>query len=207
MVMKPKQDDEDLKQDGRRKRSHSSRQRIVEAMMNLIGAGDLSPSAARVAEEANIGLRTVFRHFDDMDALYAEISQIIASRVMPIAMAPYRSDDWRQNLRDLAGRRVRAFEKMLPFRLAANVRRYSSPLLLVQYAEVVKYERELVMRQLPDEVKRHPITAEAICAALSFQNWRALRHDQQLSVEDSGAILLHMVNSLIAAFHSKKKRQ
>ena len=39
-------------------------------MMNLIEGGDLMPSAARVAEEAGVGLRTVFRHFDDMDSLY-----------------------------------------------------------------------------------------------------------------------------------------
>ena len=50
--------------------------------MELIVAGDLSPSAARVAEEAGIGLRTVFRHFDDMDALYSEITATVTDRVM-----------------------------------------------------------------------------------------------------------------------------
>ena len=69
--------------DGRRERGRSSYRRIVEAMMELIVEGDLSPSAARVAEEAGIGLRTVFRHFDDMDALYAEITRTITERVMP----------------------------------------------------------------------------------------------------------------------------
>lgn len=202
IVMTSKSDDDAMSEDGRRKRSHSSRQKIVAAMMTLIEAGDLSPSAARVAEEAKIGLRTVFRHFDDMDAIYAEISGVIAARVLPIAMAPFVSTDWRDNVRDLARRRVRVFELMLPYRLAANARRYSSPMLLGQYAQVIHLERELVLRQLPDEVKSHRITAEAICAALSFQNWRALRHDQQLTAEDSGTITLHMVNSLIAALPS-----
>lgn len=185
--------------DGRRERSRSSRQRIVEAMMNLCAAGDLMPSAARVAEEANIGLRTVFRHFDEMDAIYAEISAIISRRVLPIAMAPYLHEDWRDNLRELAQRRVGVFETMLPFRLAANARRYSSPLLLGQYVQVIQLEREFVLRQLPDDIRHHRITAEAICATLSFQNWRALRHDQQLSADEAGGVTLHMINSLIAA--------
>lgn len=185
--------------DGRRERSRSSHRRIVEAMMELIAGGDLMPSAARVAEEAGIGLRTVFRHFDDMDSLYGEISATIAERVLPIVTAPYTGDDWRANIRELARRRVRVFETMLPFRLAANIKRYQSPFLMGQYGQVVTIERELVLRLLPAHVLSHRITAEAICATLSFQNWRALRHDQSLSSEEAGTVTAHMVEALIAA--------
>ena len=184
--------------DGRRERSRSSHRRIVEAMMELIAGGDLMPSAARVAEEAGIGLRTVFRHFDDMDSLYGEISATIAERVLPIVTAPYTGDDWRAHIRELARRRVRVFETMLPFRLAANIKRYQSPFLMGQYGQVVTIERELVLRLLPAHVLSHRITAEAICATLSFQNWRALRHDQSLSSEEAGTVTAHMVEALIA---------
>ena len=87
--------------DGRRGRGRSSHKRIVAAMMDLIEGGDLMPSAARVAEEAGVGLRTVFRHFDDMDSLYREISKIVAERIWPIISAPYADADWRANVRDL----------------------------------------------------------------------------------------------------------
>lgn len=184
--------------DGRRERSRSSHRRIVEAMMELIAGGDLMPSAARVAEEAGIGLRTVFRHFDDMDSLYGEISATIAERVLPIVTAPYEGDDWRANIRELARRRVRVFETMLPFRLAANIKRYQSPFLMGQYGRVVTIERELVLRLLPGHILTQRITAEALCAALSFQNWRALRHDQSLSSEEAGTVTAHMVEALIA---------
>jgi AcrR family transcriptional regulator len=185
--------------DGRRARSESSRQRIVDAMMELIRGGDMNPSAARVAEEAGVGLRTVFRHFDDMDAIYAEISATISRQLMPIAMTPLTNEDWRDNIRDLARRRVQAYETMLPFRLAANMRRYSSPFLMGQYAQIVNFERELILRQFPDNVRSQHVTVEAICAALSFQNWYVLRHDQQLTAEDAGTITVHMVESLISA--------
>ncbi|MBL0768476.1 TetR/AcrR family transcriptional regulator [Sphingopyxis sp. XHP0097] len=185
--------------DGRRERGRSSRRRIVKAMMTLIAGGDLMPSAARVAEEAGLGLRTVFRHFDDMDALYAEISATIAERVLPIVTAPYDSTDWRVNLRDLVERRARVFETMLPFRLAANIKRYQSPFLTAQYGKVVAIERDLVLRLLPKEMRGRTVPAEALCAALSFQNWRALRHDHGMSVEAAGNVTAHMAEALAAA--------
>ncbi|MBL0916187.1 MAG: TetR/AcrR family transcriptional regulator [Sphingopyxis sp.] len=189
----------DARPDGRRERSRSSHKRIISAMMYLIEGGDLSPSAARVAEEAGVGLRTVFRHFDDMDALYREISQIIGERIWPVVTAPYPDNDWRANLRDLTRRRVRVFETMLPYRLAANIKRYQSPYLMGQYGQVVTMERELVLRLLPDSVNGDLYFVEALCAALSFQNWRAIRQDQGLSVEDASAVVAHMVDTLVAA--------
>lgn len=184
--------------DGRRERGRSSHKRIVEAMMELIVGGDLAPSAARVAEEAGIGLRTVFRHFDDMDALYAEITATITEQVMPIVSAPYPDQDWRANVRDLVRRRVRVFETTLPFRLAANIKRYQSPFLMGQYGKVVMLERDLLLRLLPGDVLTDRIGVEALCAALSFQNWRVLRHDQGLSAEEAGTVMMHMAETLMA---------
>lgn len=185
--------------DGRRERSRSSRARIVAAMLDLIDRGDLTPSAARVAEEAGVGLRTVFRQFDDMDTLYREMSETIARRILPIANAPYAGLDWRDDVRDLVGRRIRVFETMLPFRLAANIKRYQSPFLMGQYGQVVALERDYVLRLLPDAIRRDKLSAEALCAALSFQTWRALRHDQGLTAEEAGQVTAHMVETLMAA--------
>ena len=185
--------------DGRRARGADNRKRIVTAFIDLIRRGDPTPTAEAVAAKAEVGLRTVFRHFDDMDSLYREISQIIGERIWPVVTAPYPDNDWRANLRDLTRRRVRVFETMLPYRLAANIKRYQSPYLLGQYAQVVTMERELVLRLLPGEVNGDLYFVEALCAALSFQNWRAIRQDQGLSVEDASAVVAHMVEALIAA--------
>ena len=185
--------------DGRRERGRSSYRRIVEAMMELIVEGDLSPSAARVAEEAGIGLRTVFRHFDDMDALYAEITRTITERVMPTVLAPYPDQPWRANIGELVRRRVEVFETTLPFRLAANIKRYQSPFLMGQYSRVVMLERELIVRLLPASVRTDRIGVEALCAALSFQTWRAIRQDQGLSVEDASAVVNRTIDALVAS--------
>ena len=183
--------------DGRRERSRSSRARIVAAMLDLIDRGDLSPSAARVADEAKVGLRTVFRQFDDMDTLYREMSETIAARVWPIVTAPYAGQDWRADIRDLTARRVRVFETMLPFRLAANIKRYQSPFLMGQYGQVLALERDLLFRLLPEDVLADKVGSEALCVVLSFQAWRTLRHDQGLTAREAGAVIARMVETQI----------
>ena len=56
-------------QDGRRRRGQDNRARIVAAMLEIIHGGELSPGAEQVAQRADVALRTVFRHFSDMDSL------------------------------------------------------------------------------------------------------------------------------------------
>ena len=67
----PKMEEET--KDGRRLRSGRSRRQVIEAMFELLAEGDMTPSAVAVAERANVGMRTVFRHFEDMDSIYDEM--------------------------------------------------------------------------------------------------------------------------------------
>ncbi|MEO8374286.1 MAG: hypothetical protein ABI471_03615, partial [Sphingomonas bacterium] len=53
--------------DGRRRRSETSRDKIVEAMLAIVAEGQITPSAEQVALRAEVGLRSVFRHFKDME--------------------------------------------------------------------------------------------------------------------------------------------
>jgi len=57
--------------DGRRLRSERSRQAIIDAMLNLVEEGILVPTAQQVSERAGVGIRSVFRHFNDMESLFA----------------------------------------------------------------------------------------------------------------------------------------
>ena len=68
--------------DGRRRRSVRSRQRIVEALLGLIRDGEMHPSAAQVAQKAGVSLRTVFRHFEDMESLNREMGAIIEDEIL-----------------------------------------------------------------------------------------------------------------------------
>src|SRR5437763_16806409 len=113
-------------QDGRRARSQESRARIVRAMLDRVEAGDVSPSAEQVAARAGVGLRTVFRHFKDMDSLYHEMSLVIETELRSSFDGPFTAPDWRGRLVELAYRRAAIFERIAPFIRASDANRHNS---------------------------------------------------------------------------------
>jgi AcrR family transcriptional regulator len=184
--------------DGRKQRSQSSRARIVRALLHLVANGDYAPSAAKVAEAAGVGLRSVFRHFDDMDLLYREMAETISANVLPLLHKPLEGDDWRERLLAMAQCRARVFEMMLPYRISANLKRFQSEFLMQDYRRLLRMEKSLVEAQLPDSVRADAVAVHAINAVLSFQNWRLLRHDHALPVEEAQAVVERLLRAALA---------
>jgi AcrR family transcriptional regulator len=184
--------------DGRRQRSERSRIQIIDAMFALIREGDMSPSAARVAERAGVGLRTVFRHFEDMDSLYVEMAERISAEIMPMVLAPFESGNWRERLIEHCQRRADIYERIFPVRVSANIRRFGSEFLMQEYRRNLKMEQDLLRAHLPDDILSDPVRFAAIDTALGFQTWRRLRQDLDMSVEQAAAVVRLMLERLIA---------
>lgn len=183
--------------DGRRLRAEASRARIVAAMLELIREGNPAPSAEAVAERAGVGLRTVFRLFNDMDSLYREMHAMMLARLAPIAAEPVVGDTWRIRLRNLIHRRVRLFEEMMPFQVAADAQRARSPFLNRAHESLVRLQRSMATALLPDEIKADPTLVEMMDLVLSFDSWRRLRLDQNLSQEQAEAIIAGLVEKVV----------
>lgn len=183
--------------DGRRARGVESRRRIVAAMLALIGEGQVSPGAEQVAARAEVGLRTVFRHFDDMESLYREISALMSSELMPIATAPFPEGNWEDRIAELVARRGRVFEKMMPFKIAADVHRHRSDFLNEEHAEVIKMQRQTLAAALGHKYKLDPLKFEALNLVMSFDAWRHMRLDQKLSVAQAKKLLMMSAGALL----------
>ena len=167
--------------DGRRRRGQDNRARIVAAMLEIIHAGEIAPGAEQVAQRADVGLRTVFRHFQDMDSLYREMSVVIARELREIADRPFKSGDWRERVVELIERRAVAFEKVGPFLRASTVFRYRSKFLEVDNVRLVTALRDILKAQLPPAVARDQLKLEALDLLLSYESWSRLRREQGLS--------------------------
>lgn len=185
--------------DGRRVRGRENRRKIIEAMLHLISGGMISPSAEEVAARANVGLRTVFRHFDDMDSLYRELSELMNAELMPIASAPMPDGDWRERLAELAMRRSLVFERMMPFKIAADVHRHRSEFLLNEHAQLNTLQRTILRDALAPVLRLRGTTLEVLDLLLSFDSWRRLRLDQKLSVSQARNTVLTAANALLEA--------
>lgn len=183
--------------DGRRLRSERSRSQIIDALFGLIREGDMNPSAARVAERAAVGQRTVFRHFEDMDSLFGEMAEQIQTEVMPIVLAPYVSSDWRERLAELVKRRSDVFERIFPVRVSANLRRFQSRFLMDEYRRGIMFERQTLKAILPAEILADSVLLDALDVATGFHSWRRMRQDQNLSQQEATRVMMLMVERLI----------
>ena len=174
-----------VESDGRRQRSNRSRDQIVRAMIELVRAGEMQPAAARVAEKANVGLRTVFRHFEEMETLNREISAIVDKEILPIVEKPFLGKTWRDQLEELLQRRADIYERIMPLKIAGSLQRFRSPFLMKDYNRFWRMEREGLKRVLPPKIVNDAVLFSGIEMATGFQAWRRLRHDQGLSPADS----------------------
>lgn len=172
-------------------------------MIELVRSGDTAPQAARVAEVAGLGVRSVFRHFEDMETLYREMGEAVAEQVRPIVLQAPVGETWKDKLFDIAKRRAIIFETILPFRVSASLRRFQSPYLMEDYNRLLALEFASVTAQLPPTVANQETLRHSLFLVLGFQSWRALRHDHQLSPEAASAVVNDLLTSLLSALPDK----
>lgn len=190
--------------DGRAKRSADSRRRIVAAMLALVGEGVISPTAEDVAARAAVGLRTVFRHFKDMESLYAEMMIEVGKRFEAMA-APFTSADWQGQLAELMARRLTTYEMLMPFKRAADAHRHESAALQVNHAATLAAMRGRLLGLLPAEFAQDAALFEALDLALSFDAWQRLRHEQALPEGAAQNVIGALVEKLLGKAWTMKK--
>lgn len=183
--------------DGRKLRSEDSKRRIVSAMLQLVREGRMAPTAEEVAKRAEVGLRTVFRRFKDMESLYAEMSVAINEKVDSIVDSSLDSADWRENLSEMVDRRLKVYEVIMPYRVAAEALKFQSTVLLNRHMDIVREERQRLLTLLPAGLLDDRPLIEALEAALSFDMWNQLRNDQRLNADEAGAVVTRIVQSLL----------
>jgi AcrR family transcriptional regulator len=188
----------ELSPDGRRLRAERSRQLIVDALISLIRKSEILPSAERVSEEANVGLRTVFRHFEDMDSLYQEVGEYIESQIFPIIDQPYRSADWRGRVREMIERRAEVFEWIMPFKIQSNARLLQSAFLQEKHRCAVESDMTRMCEVIPSDVLKDETLCAALSAAISFDVWHRLRKDQHKTPEQAKQAMLRMAEALLS---------
>jgi len=173
--------------DGRSLRAERSHEAIVEALIALGGEGTPVPTAKQVADRAGVGIRTVFRHFSDMESLFAEVSARLRADIQPLLRGGPPEAPPEARVRELVRRRARLFEHILPYRRSTQIQRARSPFL---EAELLSDHRELrdeLRRWLPELERASPDALEALDAALSPELWQRLRVEQRLGARRAEA--------------------
>jgi AcrR family transcriptional regulator len=166
-------------------------------MFALVGEGALEPTAQEVAERADVGLRSVFRHFRDMDSLHAALGARLRAEVSPLLAADVPAGSLAARGRALVARRVHLYERIAPYKRAANVQRSRSAFLRGRHAALVTELSENLLRWLPELAQGPDDLRDALELATSFEAWDRLRADQRLSRERAQAAIERTVLALL----------
>ena len=184
--------------DGRRMRSVASRDRIINAVIALVDEDQGIPGAEAIAARARVGLRSVFRHFGDMDGLYVAVIDRIGGRYTHLAR-PYVAPDWRGQVRESMGRRMEMFQTVLPYRRAADMHRQRSPLLNHGLDALNLMMRGRIDGIVPAQVKADAMWLEQLDLWLSLEAYGRLRDQQRMSHAGAAAVIGTAVIGLLAA--------
>ena len=184
--------------DGRLKRSVATRKKILQALTALTYEGFLSPTAEQVAMRADVGLRTVFRHFDDMDSLYREINTDLELKVQPLLKTRLGGATWQERVLQSIEIRSDFYESTAAMYLASQVHRHESAFLTQNLMDSARQQRDLLQRLLPAAVAKNSTLLNALDLVLSFETWIRLRREQGLALAQARDVVRLAVKALLA---------
>ena len=184
--------------DGRLKRSVATRKKILQALTALTYEGVLSPTAEQVAMRADVGLRTVFRHFDDMDSLYREINTDLELKVQPLLKIRLSGSTWQERVLQSIEIRSDFYESTAAMYLASQVHRHESDFLTQNLMDSARQQRDLLQRLLPAAVAKNSTLLNALDLVLSFETWIRLRREQGLALAQARDVVRLAVMALLA---------
>jgi AcrR family transcriptional regulator len=158
-------------------------------MLELIGEGSLSPTAQQVAERADVGVRTVFRHFSDMETLFATMNEQLTAEVDSLFVEKVQSGSFSERVESLIERRVAIFGKLAPYQRSSTLQRWRSAFLQQEHERTTRVLRRDLRRWLPEVETAPSEVSDALEMILSFEAWNRLRIEQRLSLRRTTAVM------------------
>ncbi len=185
--------------DGRVARGARNRDAIVDAAIRLVRGGDMSPTADRIAVEAGVGVRSVFRHFDDLDGLFRTISERVEDEIVPLADNSPIVGDLDERIEQLIARRIVVYERVAPFRRSARVFRDTSSAIRSGHTRLDIWHRDQLKQTLRAELDgKTGELLEMLDTLSSFEAWDRLRTDQRLGRDRTSEVMRYALRTAIA---------
>ena len=183
--------------DGRRARSERSKQAIIDASLALMQEGNLIPTAQQISDRAGVGIRSFFRHFEDMDTLFATIEEQTRDTTEALFLGGDRDGTLEERILHAVERRADGYEIESNTILSTSALLWRSETLRKNYARYQRGLRKDLEDWLP-ELKNLPRTQrEAVDALASFEMWHRLRYHQGLGKQAAIDVVVGLLNSLV----------
>ncbi len=190
------------KVDGRTARAERTRAAVVDALLDLIDAGTLQPTAQEVAERAGVSLRIVWFHFEDQQKLFATAAARQSERIVADVKTLPGDGPFAERVEAFVAQRARIYQRVFNTRRAARLYEHAAPLVANTLQFVRAAKREEAERVFARELERLPAArrrdrAAALGAVTSFNTWESLRAHQQLSLEDARRVWRGLITAVL----------
>jgi len=183
--------------DGRRQRTERSRQAIIEATLACMDEGILVPTAQQIADRAGLGIRSFFRHFEDMESLFQAVDAQIRDSYEALFLGGDRQGSQHERIEHAVERRADAYEAVRNIVEATLALRWRYEVLRRNYARNQRGLRKDLDDWLPELESISGPRREAVDAVASFEMWHRLRAHQGLSKRASIDIVKDLLERLI----------
>jgi AcrR family transcriptional regulator len=189
--------------DGRHRRRLRNADAVVDAVVSLWAEGELEPGAQAIADRSGVSLRSLFRYFEDLDAL-------VATAVERHGGA---QDHWFEPLPDhgslderldrLVDHRLALHDALFPLWRAARLRAHRVPRIRHQGAARARQLRDQTAVLLAPELAAADPTVRrralhALEVALDLESVDRLRVDRAVSRAGARAALRLLVDGAVA---------
>jgi len=189
--------------DGRNARARRTREAVAEGFLDLVQSGVLRPTAVQVAARAGVSERAVFRHFDDLESLYAAVAERQMQRVAPRVSPVPRGGPLGERIAALVAHRVDLYERITPVRRASLLQEHFSPVVarrLTWMRDALRAEVAGVfapeLAVLPAATRREVL--DALGAAASWSAWENLRRHARLPRARAQRAVIRTIAVLLA---------
>ncbi|MEZ5502995.1 MAG: helix-turn-helix domain-containing protein [Halioglobus sp.] len=154
---------------------------IIDAMLELVEEGVLVPTAQQVSERAGVGIRSVFRHFSDMESLFASADVKIREQYQGLFAGGNREGSLEDRLTHAVEQHALAYETIGNHLLTTKAQLWRYPILREQYARAQRQLRRDLDDWLPELKALSADERELVDAVASFEHWHRLREFQGLN--------------------------
>jgi AcrR family transcriptional regulator len=189
--------------DGRTARRVRNRDAVLDAVLDLFAEGTLEPGAAAVAERSGVSLRSVYRYFDDTDALVRSAIARNLEKLQPLFVI---EDPGQGPVADRVERmvaaRLRLYEQVAPMMRATLQRAPSNDIIRDQLGLVLERLRHQVESMFEPELDAMGVSAgrevtAALDILLGFHSAEHLRQERGFSLADTRRVLVRAVTALL----------
>lgn len=183
--------------DGRRQRTERSRKAIIDAALAYMEEGVLVPTAQQLADRAGIGIRSFFRHFEDMEALFQAVDDSIRDSYESLFLGGDRAGTLEERIEHAVERHADAYEAVSNIVRSTLAQSWRYEILRRNYARNQRGLRKDLNDWLPELNTLAAPEREAVDAIASFDMWHRLRYHQGLGKTASSQVIADLLKRLL----------